>query len=99
MPQKPQKSELGSSELHQFVRGGERVLIRRAQPQDTGLYRDFLADVSAPDLRLRFFADIAELSAAETTIHVVSIMGGATVHVRSTPSIRWSVKASTFRSR
>jgi hypothetical protein len=29
------------------------------------LYPDFLRDVSAEDLRLRFFADIAELSAAE----------------------------------
>jgi RimJ/RimL family protein N-acetyltransferase len=33
--------------------------------EDVALYRDFLADVSAEDLRLRFFADIAELSAAE----------------------------------
>src|SRR5262252_9101045 len=65
MPQKPQKSELGLSELHQTVRSGERVLIRRARPEDVPLYRDFLADISAEDLRLRFFADIAELSAAE----------------------------------
>jgi acetyltransferase len=65
MPEKPPKSELGSSELRQTVRGGERVLIRRARPEDVALYRDFLADVSAEDLRLRFFADIAELSAAE----------------------------------
>ena len=65
MPQKPQKSELGSSELHQTVRGGEHVLIRRARSEDVALYRDFLADVSAEDLRLRFFADIADLSAAE----------------------------------
>jgi acetyltransferase len=65
MPQKPQKSELGSSELHQTVRGGEHVLTRRARSEDVALYRDFLADVSAEDLRLRFFADIAELSAAE----------------------------------
>jgi RimJ/RimL family protein N-acetyltransferase len=41
------------------------VLIRRLRPEDMALYRDFLADVSAEDLRLRFFADIAELSAAE----------------------------------
>jgi acetyltransferase len=45
--------------------GGERVLIRRLRPEDMALYRNFLADVSAEDLRLRFFADIAELSAAE----------------------------------
>jgi acetyltransferase len=50
---------------HEKVRGGERVVIRRALPQDTALYRDFLRDVSAEDLRLRFFAHIAELAKAE----------------------------------
>jgi len=60
-----EKSEIGSGELHQTVRGGERVVIRGARPQDVAQYRDFLADVSAEDLRLRFFADVAELSAAE----------------------------------
>jgi acetyltransferase len=34
-------------------------------PQDVALYADFLLDVSAEDLRLRFFARIVELSAAE----------------------------------
>ncbi|HTS40935.1 MAG TPA: GNAT family N-acetyltransferase [Xanthobacteraceae bacterium] len=53
------------SELHETIRGGERVLIRRMRPEDMALYRDFLGDVSAEDLRLRFFARIAELSAAE----------------------------------
>jgi len=61
----PDKRDLGSSELHQTARGGERVLIRRVRPEDMALYPDFLRDVSAEDLRLRFFADIAELSAAE----------------------------------
>jgi len=61
----PNKGDFGSSELHKTVPGGERVLIRRARPEDVALYRDFLADVSAEDLRLRFFADVAELSAAE----------------------------------
>jgi RimJ/RimL family protein N-acetyltransferase len=61
----PDKGDFGSSELHKTVRGGERVLIRRMRPEDMALYRDFLADVSAADLRLRFFADVAELSAAE----------------------------------
>jgi acetyltransferase len=53
------------SELHETTRTGERVLIRPARPQDVGLYADFLHDVSADDLRLRFFARTAELSAAE----------------------------------
>jgi len=57
--------DLGLSELHETLRSGEHVLIRRARPEDMALYPDFLGDVSAEDLRLRFFADIAELSAAE----------------------------------
>jgi RimJ/RimL family protein N-acetyltransferase len=62
----PNKGDFGLSELHETIRGGDRVLIRRARPEDVALYPDFLADVSAEDLRLRFFARIAELSAAET---------------------------------
>jgi acetyltransferase len=61
----PDKDDFGLSELHETIRGGERVLIRRVRPGDMALYRDFLGDVSAEDLRLRFFARIAELSAAE----------------------------------
>jgi len=61
----PQQSDFEPSELHETVRGGERVVIRRARPEDVALYRDFLAAVSPEDLRLRFFADIAELSVEE----------------------------------
>ena len=61
----PDKSDLGSSELHRTILGGVRVRIRRVRPEDMALYPDFLADVSAEDLRLRFFARIAELSGAE----------------------------------
>ncbi len=53
------------SDLRETIRGGERVLIRRARPEDMALYPDFLRDVSAEDLRLRFFARVAELSATE----------------------------------
>jgi len=56
---------LSASELRETVRGGERVLIRRVNPEDMTLYPSFLRDVSAEDLRLRFFAHIAELSAEE----------------------------------
>src|SRR5271166_3722801 len=62
----PDKDDLGSSELHETLRGGERVLIRRMRPQDMAFYQDFLGDVSGEDLRLRFFGRIAELSAAES---------------------------------
>src|SRR5262245_62215360 len=61
----PDKRDLRSSELHETVRGGERVLVRRLQSQDMALYPDFLRDVSAEDLRLRFFAHIAALSEEE----------------------------------
>jgi len=61
----PDKGDFGLSELHETLQGGERVLIRRAQPQDMALYSEFLADVRAEDLRLRFFGRITELSAAE----------------------------------
>jgi acetyltransferase len=53
------------NELHETIRGGEHVLIRPVRPEDMALYPDFLRDVSAEDLRLRFFARIAELSAEE----------------------------------
>jgi acetyltransferase len=59
------KGDIRLSELREIIRGGERVLIRRMRLEDMALYPDFLGDVSAEDLRLRFFARIAELSAAE----------------------------------
>jgi acetyltransferase len=61
----PDKADFGLSEWHEAVRGGERMLIRRMRSEDMALYPDFLGDVSAEDLRLRFFARVAELSAAE----------------------------------
>jgi len=56
---------LDDDELHETTRGGEHVLIRRAQPGDASLYQDFVRDVSAEDLRLRFFGRTAELIAEE----------------------------------
>src|SRR6516162_2680017 len=61
----PDTDDFGLSELRETIWGGERVLIRRVRPEDMALYPDFLHNVSAEDLRLRFFARIAELSAAE----------------------------------
>jgi RimJ/RimL family protein N-acetyltransferase len=55
-----------TGELHKATRGGERIVIRRAEATDKVLYSDFLHDVSAEDLRLRFFARVGELSAAES---------------------------------
>jgi acetyltransferase len=57
--------DTGSGELHEATRGGEHIVIRGAKPEDKALYLDFLRDLSAEDLRLRFFAHIRELTAAE----------------------------------
>jgi acetyltransferase len=65
-----EQRRLGLSELHATIPGGERVLIREVRPEDMALYPDFLGDVSAEDLRLRFFARVPELSAAE--VHKLS---------------------------
>jgi len=54
-----------ASEMRETLRGGERVLIRRARPDDVAAYRDFVRHVDAEDLRLRFFAHIAELTDSE----------------------------------
>ena len=54
-----------SGEIRETIRGGERVLVRPARPEDMALYPDFIRGVGAEDLRLRFFAHVAELSAEE----------------------------------
>ena len=54
----PDKGNVGLNELHEKVRGGERVLVRPVRPEDMALYPDFLGDVSAEDLRMRFFAPL-----------------------------------------
>ena len=61
----PDTGDFNVSELHETLRGDERVLIRRARSEDVALYLDFLHNVSAEDLRLRFFGRITELRAAE----------------------------------
>ncbi len=61
----PDKGDFDLGEWRETIRSGERVLIRPLRPEDMALYRDFLGGVSAEDLRLRFFARIAELSNAE----------------------------------
>jgi acetyltransferase len=41
---------------------GEKVFLRPLQVADAALYPDFLADVTADDLRLRFFAPMRQVS-------------------------------------
>lgn len=47
---------------HVKLLDGEKVFIRPLWPEDAALYPDFLSDVTLPDLRLRFFAAMRELS-------------------------------------
>ena len=44
------------------LRDGTPVLIRRLVVEDAALYPDFLSEVTAEDLRLRFFASMREVS-------------------------------------
>lgn len=47
---------------HVTTRAGEKVFIRPLAVEDAALYPDFLAAVTADDLRLRFFAPMREVS-------------------------------------
>jgi N-acetylglutamate synthase-like GNAT family acetyltransferase len=51
-------------EQHMKLLDGERVLLRQLMAEDAALYPDFLKEVTAQDLRLRFFAAMRELSPA-----------------------------------
>jgi acetylglutamate kinase len=50
------------NEAHLTLRDGTPVLIRRLVAEDAALYPDFLSNVTAEDLRLRFFGPIREVS-------------------------------------
>jgi acetyltransferase len=49
-------------ESHLALHDGRSALIRRLVAKDADLYRDFFSDVTAGDLRLRFFATMREVS-------------------------------------
>jgi acetyltransferase len=49
-------------ERHVALLDGERVFIRPLRPEDAAFYPDFLSEVKADDLRLRFFAPMREVS-------------------------------------
>jgi acetyltransferase len=52
-------------EHHDVLPDGQRILVRPLRPEDATLYPDFIAAVTAQDLRLRFFTAVRELSAAQ----------------------------------
>ena len=54
--------DIGLNEAHLTLRDGTPVLIRRLVAEDAALYPDFLSDVTAEDLRLRFFGSMREVS-------------------------------------
>jgi acetyltransferase len=49
-------------ESHVALQDGQKVLIRPLKVEDASLYPDFLAEVTAEDLRLRFFVPMREVS-------------------------------------
>lgn len=49
-------------EHHDVLPDGRRVFVRPIKPEDAALYPDFLAAVTADDLRLRFFTAVRELT-------------------------------------
>jgi RimJ/RimL family protein N-acetyltransferase len=53
-----------SFERHVTLLDGTPVLIRQLVPADAAFYPDFLKDVTAQDLRLRFFAAMREVNPA-----------------------------------
>jgi acetyltransferase len=55
-------TDIASNQPHLSLRDGTPVLIRRLMAEDASLYPDFLNDVTAEDLRLRFFGPMRELS-------------------------------------
>ena len=57
-------------EEHIKLLDGERVLLRPLSPKDAALYPDVLEEVTAQDLRLRFFAAMRELSPATVDLLV-----------------------------
>lgn len=56
-------TDLGLSkwDSHDRLPGGMRIFVRILRPADALLYPDFLAEVSAEDMRLRFFAPMRAL--------------------------------------
>jgi RimJ/RimL family protein N-acetyltransferase len=53
---------MAMNEPHLILGDGTPVLLRRLVPEDAALYPDFLSEVTADDLRLRFFASMREVN-------------------------------------
>ena len=57
-------ADMALNEQHSTLQDGTPVLIRRLVAADAAFYPDFLSDVTAEDLRLRFFAPMREVNHA-----------------------------------
>ena len=57
-------ADMALNELRLTLQDGTPVLIRRLVAEDAALYPDFLGDVTAEDLRPRFFAPMREVNHA-----------------------------------
>ena len=55
-------ANIALNEQHLTLRDGTPVLIRLLVAEDAALYPDFFSDVTADDLRLRFFGPMREVS-------------------------------------
>ena len=67
-------------ERHVTLRDGEKVFLRPLTPEDAALYPDFLAEVTADDLRLRFFAPMRQVCPSSST------SSSTTIRTRRWPS-------------
>lgn len=54
-------ASLDKWDRHDRLRAGMRIFVRILRPADAALYPDFLAEVTAEDMRLRFFAPMRQL--------------------------------------
>ena len=59
--QVPTDPDMGEWDRHDRLRDGMRIFIRMLRPDDAALYPDFLAEVTAEDMRLRFLAPMRAL--------------------------------------
>jgi N-acetylglutamate synthase-like GNAT family acetyltransferase len=62
IPQRRSDADMALNEPRLILRDGAPVLIRRLVADDAALYPDFLSEVTAKDLRLRFFASMREVN-------------------------------------
>jgi len=59
--QVPTGPDMGEWDRHDRLRDGMRIFVRMLRPDDAALYPDFLAAVTAEDMRLRFLAPMRAL--------------------------------------